>query len=85
MGFSTIEIIPGVFQQREDNFQRRLDLVHVNFGIDGRCDGYYLPGVFDLSEDVFDGFYEENDRNTNLPYVFDLNVKYLIYDLQNVL
>lgn len=76
LGYSKINEIAG----RPDNFQHNLDLVHVNFGWDGRCDGYYLPDAFDLTEDKYREYAEENDIDANSSYVYDLNVSYLIYD-----
>ena len=63
------------------NSQRNFDLVHVNFGWDGRCDGYYLPDAFDLTTDRYREYEESGDEEYEMQYVFDLNVTYLIYDM----
>lgn len=82
LGFSTSEGLPeNVLGNRRDNFQYNFDLVHVNFGWDGECDGYYLPDAFDLTEDKYHEFAEENDINATMPRIYDLDVKYLIYNL----
>lgn len=82
LGFSTSEGLPeNVMGDRRDNFQYNFDLVHVNFGWDGECDGYYLPDAFDLTEDKYHEFAEENDINDIKPYIFNLDVNYMIYNL----
>lgn len=63
-----------------DNIQNRFDLVHVNFGSGGLCDGYYLPDAFDLTRDKYREYAEENDIDYDRNCVYDLNVEYLIYD-----
>ena len=64
-----------------DNVQYNFDLVHVNFGWNGNYDGYFLLGAFDLTEDVYHEYAEENDHSYTTPIIYDLNVNYLIYDL----
>ena len=64
-----------------ENFQFNFDLVHINLGWNGQCDGYYLPDAFDLTEDKYREYAEEQDEEHASLYVFDMNVKYLIYDL----
>ncbi len=66
---------------RQDYLQYCFDLVHVNFGKGGDCDGYYLPEAFDLSEDKYREYAEENDKISGSHAVYDLNVQYLVYDL----
>ena len=63
-----------------DNIQYRFDLVHVNFGLEGLCDGYYLPDAFDLTQDKYSEYTEENDIDYDGNRVYDLNVEYLKYD-----
>lgn len=64
-----------------DNIQHQFDLVHVNFGWNGTCDGYYLPGAFDASSDDYHDYAEENDNAVVRPYVYDIDVKYITYRL----
>lgn len=66
---------------RDDNFQYNFDLVHINLGWGGMCDGYYLPGAFDLTQDKYREFAEEDDIDAYDAHVYDLNVSYLIYSL----
>lgn len=75
------EAADGVIGDRPDSFQRNFDLVHVNFGWDGLCDGYYLPDAFDLTEEKYLEYAEEGDLRGISSYVFDIGVSYLIYDL----
>lgn len=63
-----------------DNIQRNFDLVHINLGWGGYCDGYYLLDAFDLSESSYKEYAEEGDYGTADGYVYDLNVGYTIYD-----
>lgn len=80
--FDAVEISPGVMDRIEDNLQRTIDLVHVNFGWGGYCDGYYLPDAFDLNADKYREYAEEDDDPSNISYVYDLNVHYVVYSLQ---
>lgn len=64
-----------------DNVQYRFDLVHVNFGWNGSYDGYFLLGAFDLTEDEYHDYAEENDIPYTTTIVYDLNVDYLKYDI----
>ena len=66
----------------EDNLQRTIDLVHVNFGWGGYCDGYYLPDAFDLNADKYREYAEEYDIESYESIIYDLNVKYVVYDLE---
>ena len=79
--FDTVEISPGVMDRIEDNLQRTIDLVHVNFGWGGYCDGYYLPDAFDLNADKYREYAEDNDKELKMEYVFELNPAYIIYNL----
>lgn len=81
-GFSASEgADSAVIADRPDSFQHSFDLVHVNFGWGGNGDGYYLPDAFDLTNNEFFDYAEEEDN----PYVstrnYNLGVGYLIYDL----
>ncbi|MBR5105805.1 MAG: hypothetical protein IKU93_05145, partial [Alistipes sp.] len=60
--------------------QRNFDLVHINLGWGGYCDGYYLLDAFDLSESRYKEYAEEGDYGIANGYVYDLNVGYTIYD-----
>lgn len=64
-----------------NNTQYQFDLVHVNFGWNGTCDGYYHPGSFDTSSDEFHDYAEEDDNAVVRPYNYDINVRYLTYEL----
>ncbi|MBR4849638.1 MAG: C10 family peptidase [Alistipes sp.] len=64
-----------------DNVQYHFDLVHINLGKNGQCDGYYHPGAFDLTEDKYREYAEEHDTESTGTQVFDLNVKYLTYEM----
>ena len=82
LGLSTSDDAPaGVIGNRPDNFQYNFDLVHINLGWNGKCDGYYLPDAFDLTKDKYREYAEENDIDWYSSYVYDLGVKYLIYEL----
>ena len=74
------ELVGGIGYKR-DLIRYHFDLVHVNFGWEGRCDGYYLPDAFDLTKTKYKEYSEESDSNDLLPYVFDLDVEYLTYEL----
>ena len=64
-----------------DNIQHNFDLVHVNFGWKGKCDGYYLPEAFDLTEDKYKEYIEEGDIIHYENLILNVNTQYLIYDL----
>ena len=81
LGYSTIENIPGVLERIDDNFQRSLDLVHINFGWYGYSDGYYLPDAINLTTDKYREYAEDNDKELKMEYVFELNPAYIIYNL----
>lgn len=66
---------------RSDNVQHKFDLVHVNFGWNGTCDGYYLPGAFDTTSNEFNEYAESNDIDVIRSYDYSLNVYYITYDL----
>lgn len=66
---------------KTDYTQRSFDLAHINLGWNGICDGYYLPDAFDLTNDKYREYAEAGDIGGYSSYVYDLNVKYLIYDL----
>ncbi len=62
--------------------QYTFNLVHCNFGWDGTCDGYYTPGVFDLSETEFDQYGEENDySDVTSSYYYNLNICEILYEI----
>lgn len=53
----------------------QFDLVHVNFGYGGDCDGYYIPGAFDMTETEFDEWADEGDYASDIMsrnYNFDI-------------
>ncbi len=77
LGASTI----GGNQAENDYRQDTFDLVHVNFGWSGACDGYYLLNAFDVSSNEFDDYNEDDDIEYNLNYKFNLNVNYTTYNL----
>ena len=81
LGFSQVEVLPGVQELREDNFQHRMDLVHINFGWNGRCDGYYLPDAIDLTEAKYAEYAEDADIVLTSYRVYNLNIGYIIYSL----
>jgi len=81
ISFNNIVVSPGVMDALEDNLQRSLDLVHVNFGWGGSCDGYYLPDAFDLNADKYREYAEDDDDPSNMSYVYDLDILYTIYSL----
>ena len=66
---------------RQDNTQIQFDLAHINLGWNGLCDGYYLPDAINLTEDKYHEYAESDDDTDLLPYIYDLNLKYLIYRL----
>ena len=74
------EIAPDI-RSNLDNFQYNFDLVHINLGWNGQCDGYYLPDAFNLTEDKYREYAEEHDIDTSSSYVFDMLVVYLIYGM----
>lgn len=57
------------------------DLVHVNFGWNGICDGYYLPTAFNLSTSSNDEYVEDNDILAHGNYNFNIDVAYVLYNL----
>ena len=61
--------------------QRRFDLLHINLGWGGSCDGYYLPGSFDLSSNEFGEYDEENDGSNTAQQIYDIAVVYYMFDL----
>ena len=79
--FGNSEDIAPDIRSSLDNVQYHFDLVHINLGWNGQCDGYYLPGAFDLTEDKYREYAEEHDTESASSSVFDLNVKYLTYSL----
>ena len=74
-------IIYNLLTMEQDYNRSQFDLVHVNFGWNGSCDGYYVPGAFDLSTGEFDEYTEENDAVGTKPYIYKYVVEYLTYDL----
>lgn len=66
---------------REEKRQRMFDLLHINLGWGGSCDGYYLPGSFDLSSNEFGEYDEENDGSYTAQRNYDINVVYYMFDL----
>ena len=64
-----------------DHVQYKFDLLHINFGWSGTGDGYYLPGAFDTSSDTFDEYKEENDSDTSMNRNYNLNVRYVTFEL----
>ena len=81
LGFSQVEVLPGVQELREDNFQHRMDLVHINFGWDGRSDGYYLPDAIDLTEAKYAEYAEDGDIVGTMNRVYNLNLEHIMYTL----
>ena len=79
--FGNSEDITPDIRSSLDNVQYNFDLVHINLGNLGQCDGYYLPGAFDLTEDKYREYAEEHDTESASSSVLDLNVKYLTYSL----
>ena len=71
----------GIFGSILDNKQYTIDLVHTNFGWGGVCDGYYLPDAFNLTEQKYNEYAEENDMPATMDRVYDLNIGYLLYEL----
>ncbi len=80
--YKAIDVSVGETILQEDNVQRNFDLAHINFGWNGWYDGYYLPDAFDLTQNKYEEYAEENDNSGIAQYVYDMNVKYLIYDLR---
>ena len=58
-----------------------MDLVHINFGWNGRCDGYYLPDAIDLTEAKYAEYAEDADIVLTSYRVYNLNIGYIIYSL----
>ena len=79
--YSTLRAEIGEDETMIINRQHNFDLVHVNFGWNGRCDGYYLPDAFDLTADKYREYAELDDDEYLVPYIFDIDVKYLIYEM----
>lgn len=51
-----------------DSWTESRTLIHANFGWGGACDGYYYPGIFDLTEgpqDIEKEFGDKNQSNKN--------------------
>ncbi len=71
----------GVSNLIENYNQHRFDLVHINFGWNGNCDGYYLPGVFDSTKNEFIDYREDEDMPTVGEYFYDIVFCYLMYEL----
>lgn len=61
--------------------QRRFDLIHVNFGWNGSCDGYYTPGAFDLYASEFWEYNEAWDIYNPSNAVYDINVHSIVFEL----
>ena len=64
-----------------DYTQRSFDLAHINLGWNGFCDGYYLPDAFDLTTRKYQDYAEPNESGTS-NRVYDLNVGYIVYNMQ---
>ena len=69
---------PAVFI---DTTQLKFDLVHINLGWKGSCDGYYLPDAFDLTKKKYEEYAELNDYPSTSQHVYDLNIGYTVYDM----
>lgn len=80
--YEAIEIFVGETTLRQTNVQRNFDLVHINLGWKGWCDGYYLPDAFDLTQNKYEEYAEDNDDSGTSQHVYNLDVAYLVYDLQ---
>lgn len=81
-GWLRLEYTYTVFNVGQvNNTQNRYDLLHINFGWGGACDGYYLPGAFNTSSNQYDDYKENNDIDVNSAYNFNLGVYYIVYDL----
>lgn len=81
-GWLRLEYTYTVFNVGQTNHtQNRYDLLHINFGWGGACDGYYLPGAFNTSSNQYDDYKENNDIDVNSAYNFNLGVYYIVYDL----
>lgn len=61
--------------------RQQFDLVHVNFGWNGKSDGYYLPTSFNISAEAFREYIEENDISIYYNYNFASGIRYIIYEL----
>lgn len=74
----TGDIVNGlnIYAQR---FQ--FDLIHINFGWNGKSDGYYAPTAFDITEDEYRKYIEDNDIGIYYNYDFSSNIHYIIYEL----
>lgn len=62
----------------EDSFRTSFDLVHVNFGWGGISDGYYSPTSFNLSDERFREWAEENDIPYSMNRNYDRNISYIL-------
>ena len=81
-GWLRLEYTHTVFNVGQINHtQNRYDLLHINFGWGGACDGYYLPGAFNTSSNKYDDYKENNDIDVNSSYNYNLGVHYIVYDL----
>ncbi len=86
-GWMTMEytkqvITPPMTSPTIDLKHYQFDLVHVNFGWDGRCDGYYIPRQFDTSQIKFDEWADENDI-PSVSYDYNYNLSIQQIKLQN--
>ena len=66
---------------RNDYTQHSFDLAHINLGWNGFCDGYYLPDAFDLTKRKYQDYAEPNESGSS-NHVYDLNVGYIVYNMQ---
>lgn len=64
-----------------EDYRSQFDLVHVNFGWDGVCDGYYLPTSFDTTSSQYNDYAEENDINATNNRKYDFEIWHMIYNL----
>ena len=81
-GLHPVDMGNGFTVNYPNNTQYQFDLVHVNFGWNGTCDGYYLPGAFDTSSNNFNEYAEENDNDVIRSYKYNLNINYVTYELE---
>lgn len=68
---------------RELIYQLTTDYVHCNMGYEGKCDGYYVLDMFDLSERKYDSDLEPDygdKTDTTYYYKFDRDLETLIYN-----
>ena len=52
-------------------------LLHINLGWEGYCDGYYYPGIFDLSKGP--EFRDEGDNGYYCPNINYSKIKQMYY------